>query len=448
MSTPNLLASLRFRLLIGLVCIFGLGGAAMLFLVRLNSFSAHIAVEEKSLDTQARDLLANLRLDGAGRLVSMEPPRAWRSAYREPQAAYFTLYDPGGRPVARSGNLALPLPLHTPAPGQAIGPLRIEGRDQDLTLNARGPGGYALVVGRSHPGRFDEADPDVLEDLAPALVFGLFAILGLAAAWLIAVASLRPLTRASREAAAIGPGTTAARLTEDALPTEVRPLARAVNAALDRVAAAYDGEKRFIADAAHALRTPLTVLDLRLQRAQAEGSVDWPAIRRDVSELARLAAGLLDLSVAEQKRRAAAPKPVDLGRLAREVAAGFAPRLEAGAREIEVRAPDAPIRVRAEPGAIRDLLTALIDNALTHGVGQVTVEVARGEAGAYVLRVSDEGAGVSPERQAEVFERFHKLDANSPGAGLGLAIARQIARNAGGDVVFVAPATVEVRLPG
>jgi two-component system sensor histidine kinase TctE len=450
MSTPNLLASLRFRLLIGLVCIFGLGGTAMLFLVRLNSFSAHIAVEEKSLQTQAGDLLANLRLDGAGRLVSMTAPRAWRSAYREPQAAYFTLFDPGGRPVARSPNLAAPLPLHPLAPGQAVGPLRIEGPDQDLTLTARGPRGFALVVGRSHPGRFDEADPDVLEDLAPFLVFGLFAILGLAAAWLIAVASLRPLTRASREAAAIGPGTTAARLTEDALPTEVRPLARAVNAALDRVAAAYDGEKRFIADAAHALRTPLTVLDLRLQRAQAEGSVDWPSIRRDVSELARLAAGLLDLSVAEQRRRAGAPGPVDLGRLAREMAAGFAPRLEAGAREIEVRAPmpDAPLMVRAEPGAIRDLLTALIDNALTHGAGQVTVEVAPGAAGASVLRVSDEGAGVSTERQAEVFERFHKLDANSPGAGLGLAIARQIARNAGGDVVFVAPTTVEVRLPG
>ena len=447
MTSGSLLASLRFRLLIGLLCIFGLGAVAMLMLVRLNSVSAHIAVEEKSLETQARDLLETMRIDAGGRLAALPTPRTWRAAYLQPGAAYFTLYDPQGRAVARSANLQAPLPAHPPALGQAFGPLRIEGPSQDITLNARGPRGFELVVARSHPGQFDEVQPDVLEDIAPALVFLLFAGLGMAGAWGVAVISLRPLVRASREAAAIGPGS-AARLTEPSLPTEVRPLARAVNAALDRVAAAYEGEKRFIADAAHALRTPLTVLDLRLQRAQAEGAVDWPAIRRDVGDLARLVAGLLDLSVAEQRRREQAPQPLNLARLAREAAAGFAPRLEALGRRIEVREGAAAPLVRAEARAIRDLLNALIDNALSHGCGRVLVEIDASADGDLVMRVGDEGEGVAAaERQAQVFERFHKLDANSPGAGLGLAIARQIARNAGGDVAFAAPATLEVRLP-
>ena len=441
----GVLASLRFRLLIGLVCVFGLGAGAMVFLQRLTALSAQNAVEEKSLDRQARDLLTGLRLDAQGRFVALVIPRAWRQAYAAPQAAYFTLYDPLGRPVARSPNLTQPLAAHPTAPGQVYSPLRIEGPQQDITLNARAPKGFALVVARSRPGRFDEANPDLLEDVAPGLVFLLFAVLGVAMAWAVAVISLRPLVRASREAAGIGPGS-ATRLTAPALPTEVRPLAQAINAALDRVAAAYEGEKRFIADAAHALRTPLTVLDLRLQRAEAQGSVDWQAIRRDVGDLARLVAGLLDLSVAEQKRRAAAPEPVNLARLAREAAAGFAPRFEALGRQIEVRAGDGPTTVLADSRAICDLINALIDNALTHGAGQVTVEIGASPDGA-LLRVADEGAGVACERQGQVFERFHKLDANSPGAGLGLAIARQIARNAGGDIVFAAPATLEVRLP-
>ncbi len=446
MSGAGLFASLRFRLLIGLVCIFGLGAGAMVFLQRLSALSAQNAVEEKSLDRQARDLLAGLRLDSRGRFVALAVPGAWRQAYRIPQAAYFTLYDPQGRPVARSGNLDRPLAPHPLAPSQVIGPLRLEGDPQDLTLNARGPGGYALVVARTPPGRFDEANPDFLEDLAPALVFLLFAVLGVAVAWGVAVISLRPLLRASREAAAIGPES-AARLTEASLPAEIRPLARAVNAALDRVAAAYEGEKRFIADAAHALRTPLTVLDLRLQRAQSEGAVDWPAVRRDVGDLARLVAGLLDLSTAEQKRRAAATaEPVNLARLAREAAAGLAPRFDAMGRELEVRSPAPSVLVRADARALSDLINALIDNALTHGAGRVTVDVeARGEF--QVLQVTDEGDGVAESRQGQVFERFHKLDANSPGAGLGLAIARQIARNAGGDIVFAGPAILEVRLP-
>ena len=445
MSAGDLFASLRLRLLIGLVCIFALGAGAMVFLQRMSALSAQNAVEEKSLDRQARDLLDGLRLDARGRLVGLAIPRAWRQAYRTPQAAFFTLYDPQGRPVARSANLARPLAPHPPAPGQAVGPLRLAGDQQDLTLDARGPGGFTLVVARTPPGRFDEANPDFLEDLAPALVFLLFAVLGVAVAWAVAVISLRPLLRASREAAAIGPES-AARLTEAALPAEVRPLARAVNAALDRVADAYAGEKRFIADAAHALRTPLTVLDLRLQRAQSEGAVDWPAVRRDVGDLARLVAGLLDLSTAEQRRQAAA-EPVNLARLAREAGAGFAPRVEALGRRIQVSAPAGPVLVRADPRAICDLLNALVDNALTHGAGRVSLQVDPGAGGPAIVRVADEGAGVDPQRQAQVFERFKKVDANSPGAGLGLAIARQIARNAGGDIVFAGPATLEVRLP-
>jgi two-component system sensor histidine kinase QseC len=444
---PPWLSSLRLRLLIALVFVFGLGAAAMVGLLRADAVSANEAIEEQSVETQAKDLLVGLRLSPTGYFVSLTIPPAWRSAYRTPEAGYFTLYDARGRSVARSSNLAAPLAYRPSPPGQAISPLRFEGPRQNLALSARGPGGFQLMVARTSPGRLEAVDPDSFSDIAPTLVFIVCAVLGLAGAWGVALLSLRPLVRASREAAAIGPDSPSARLSEAALPMEVRPLVHAVNAALDRVAEAYEGEKRFTADAAHALRTPLAVLDLRLQRAEAGGSTDWADVRRDLAELARLVSGLLSLSRAEQagpqQRRA-----VNLARIARETAAAFGPRLEAAGRQIEVRAPqDAPLAC-ADVGALRDMIGVLIDNALTHGKGRIAIDIETPAGEGLILRVSDKGPGVAEAAREDVFQRFHKLDANTPGAGLGLAIARQTARNQGGDAVFVAAATVEVRLRG
>jgi two-component system sensor histidine kinase TctE len=438
-------ASLRARLLVALVCIFALGGGAMLALVRLSAGGAHSAIEEKSLPTQARALMAGLRVDRSGGFVALKIPKDWRDAYREPAGAYFTLYDPAGRPVARSANLAAPLPFVAPLAGQTLSPLRIEGPQQDIALSAVGAHGFRLTVARSNPGRFDALKPDFIEDLAPSIVFALFALLGLAAAWTVALLSLRPLVRASAEAAAIGPERPSARLSEAGLPTEVLPLVRAMNAGLDRVAEAYAGEKRFTADAAHALRTPLAVLDLRIQRGETDGAVDWAAVRRDLAELARLVSGLLSLSKAER----AEPKPrgpVNLARLVREAAASFEPKLEAGGRELVVLAPDDAALPAADAGALRDMICVLIDNALAHGRGRVTVEVEAPPGGDRIVRVSDEGLGVAEVEREAVFQRFHKLDANTPGAGLGLAIARHTARGHGGDAAFVKAASVEVRM--
>jgi len=437
--------SLRVRLLAALVCIFALGGAAMLVLVKLSSGSAHSAIEEKSLPTQARALLAGLRVDPSGRFVTLKVPSDWREAYREPAGAYFSLYDPRGRLVAKSDNLTAPLAYVAPPAGQTISALRIEGAQQDLALSAVGPHGYRLAIARSNPGRFDALEPDIIEDVAPSIVFALFAGLGLAAAWLVALFSLRPVLRASAEAAAIGPDRPSARLSETGLPTEILPLVQAVNAGLDRVAEAYAGEKRFTADAAHALRTPLAVLDLRIQRGAADGAVDWPAVRSDLAELARLVSGLLSLSKAE----GAAPKPrqpVNLARLVREAAASLVPRFEAAGRDLVVRAPDEAPLMSAEPGPLRDMVCVLIDNALSHGEGRVSVEVEAADDGVLIVRVSDQGVGVAETEREAVFQRFHKLDANSPGAGLGLAIARHTARAHGGDAGFVGAACVEVRL--
>ena len=438
-------ASLRYRLLMALIFMYGFGGAASLTIVWSSIDSARFAIEETTLSAQAKALLAGLQLDGSGRGVTLTIPAHWRGAYREPGGAYFTLFDPEGHPVAKSANLSAPLSFVPPGPGETVSALRIEGPQQDIAVSAVGQHGYILAVARSNPGRFETLKPDFIEYLVPSIGLALAAVLGLTVAWAVVVISLKPLVKVSADAASIGPEKPSARLSEVGLPTEVLPFVRAINAGLDRVAEAHEVEKRFTADAAHTLRTPLAVLDLRIQRGQADGVTDWSAVRRDVGELARVVSGLVSLSTAE-RAGSGARQPVNLARLVREVSASFEQRLEAEGRELMVLAPDSVPLASADAGALRDMICVLIDNALAHGMGLITVDVGALNGREAILRVTDEGCGVADGGRGSVFKLFRKLNVNVLGASLDLAIVRRTARDHGGDANFVGAASAEVHL--
>ena len=436
--------SLRLRLLLALLLVWSLGAAAVLTYLRVQTASPTEILEDTSLASQARELLRGLDVVPGARAVIHIPAR-WRKAYRQSDGAFFTLYDPSGAVAATSPNLTAPLPIVPLAAGRQVSPLRLVGPDQWLAITAEAPGGYRLVVARTNPGVTGQGLWAQLSDFVPGLLFVLVALIGLIVAWLVAAWSLRPLERAAREAAAIGPDRLGARLTTDGLPAEVRPLAQAVNVGLERVAAAYASEKRFTAEAAHALRTPLTVLDLRLQRAGQGGDIDWAAVRADLAELTRLVNGLLTLARADRDARFRTRAPVNLSRLVREAVAAVAMRFDAAGRVAEVSAAPEPVWLQGDEGELRELLFALLDNALIHGAGQVTIDL-RADPDV-VLTVENEGKGLPAEAWELVFERFHKQSPTSPGSGLGLAIVRQTARGHGGEARFVAPGAIEVRLP-
>ena len=291
-------------------------------------------------------------------------------------------------------------------------------------------------------------------------VLVLFSLMMLLLIWLVSGWSLAPLRRASQEAAAVGPGRQA-RISHDGMPSEIRPLILAFNGALARLAAAYELEQRFTADAAHELRTPLAVLDLRLQRARAEGRVDI-GIDGELAQLRRVVGQLFDLARKEQAPPVAGTAGcavVNLSRAAREAAATVSLLIDAAGRDLVV---DLPPRL-AVPGCaedLRDMVRNLLDNALAHGAGQIRlsarlaaapprgsrIPAAPAEA---LLEVSDEGQGVAAELAPGLFERFRKGRSGSPGSGLGLAIVSEVARSHGGSVGFVTGAgcRVQVRLP-
>lgn len=437
--------SLRQRLLAALLLVWALGAAAMAAYFQSQAVTPEEVLESTSLTTQARELNKALRFSAQGRFRSVQIPARWRAVYASPDGGFYSLYDPAGRAVARSPNLTAPLPPLSLAPDQIVGPMRLIGPSQDLAVAARAPYGFALVVARANTSLVDEAPTQRLQDLTPGLIFAAAALIGLLVAWQVAAWSLRPIKRAAAEAEDIGPDSPV-RLGVERLPTEVQRLARAVNRALDRVADAYGNEKRFTAEAAHALRTPLTVLDLRLQRAQFEGEIDWPAVRADVAELARVISGLLALARADRSSAFRAAGEVNLTRLAREAAASVAPALERLGRPIELTASPDPLVVHGDRGELFEMTVALLDNAVIHGRGRILVELSRNGDRMVVLRISDQGEGVATEAREAVFERFHKLDAASGGAGLGLAIVRQTARAHGGEARFLDGAAVEVVL--
>lgn len=435
--------SLRWRLLGAMAIIFAFGVVATLVSYRSEVMRLGNDLWNRTLQEQARELLAGLQIRSDGS-VQLDLSQAWRNAYADTRGYFaYTLFDSAGRPMMRSPNLGAPLPFFAVPKDKAFAPINLigVGPDRRAIVAARVSNGDTLVVARRDIARERLIDSLFEEGSEQLLVLLPFVGLALALMWVITWWSLRPVNRASREAAAVGPANPAVRISAGSLPREILPLVAAVNGALDRLADAYARERRITADAAHGLRTPLAVLSLRLQRARHSAAIDWPVIEREIAQVTALVAQLLDLARKESQSNNAgiATLPVvNLSRLVREVAATIVPLIESQGRQLEIDTPEtAPIRGRADD--LRDLVRNLLENALVHGRGTVSVRVRRDDTrfGNVALEVADEGEGVPAGTEEEAFERFRKLHSDSPGAGLGLAIVRQVARSHGGDAHFV-----------
>jgi two-component system sensor histidine kinase QseC len=434
--------SLRRRLLAAMLSVSALsvGATAAFYYIEIGAIGHDL--RDRTLRSQAQVLLDSLRMADDSR-VTFELPAEWAEAYSRPDASVsYTLYDASRHAILRSPNLDRDLPYSTPLERKAFGNLYFIGASDVAAISARAPEGYVLIVARADATQ-EALAWSLLEEnleyfgyiLVPSVMVALILI------WLICGWSLRPVTRASREAARIGPNTLESRIAVAGLPSEIRILVEAVNAALDRLADAYAAERRLTEDAAHELRTPLAVLSLRLQSAKLDRVIDWPTVERELAQMGRLVSQLLDLARKESAARTGAidDAPVNLSRIVREAAAMILPLAEKANRTVDVEAP-AAVAVHGRADDLRDMVRNLLDNALVHGQGTVRVRVRQvwnGKAQAAVIDVADDGPGLPEALREIVFERFHKGTAASPGAGLGLAIVRRVARMHQGEVGFL-----------
>jgi two-component system sensor histidine kinase TctE len=230
-------------------------------------------------------------------------------------------------------------------------------------------------------------------------------------------------------------------LPEQQAPEEVRPLIRAMNELLGRLSQALEAQQRFIADAAHQLRTPVagikTQMELVLRQSPAgEAQATLKQLQAATEQTTRLVNQLLSLARAEPgASRGQGGESIDLARLARDTTTEWVPRAIARNIDLGFDSPLAAAHVEGDSFMLREMLNNLLDNAVryTHPGGQVTVRVTpRGRGVA--LSVEDNGPGIPDTERERVFERFHRiLGTGAEGCGLGLAIVREIAISHGAE---------------
>lgn len=237
----------------------------------------------------------------------------------------------------------------------------------------------------------------------------------------------------------------AARVESVGGPRWVREVSRAFNAMATELAAQDRARRHLMADIAHELRTPLTIVQGKL-----EGLVDgvYPrddarltSVLEDTRMLGRLVEDLRTLATAESGALALAKEPTDLAALIADLVTTVRARADdASVRlHVELPPPDTMSPVTVDPVRIREVLLNLLTNALRHTPAGGNVSVRLGDAPRTVtIRVSDTGPGIPPDDVPHIFDRFFKGPA-SQGSGLGLTIARGLARAHGGEIIVESP---------
>jgi two-component system sensor histidine kinase BaeS len=298
------------------------------------------------------------------------------------------------------------------------------------------------------------ASADHAKEMFDTSVAGVVAITVVVAAVVAAILAVisarmlaRPIERLAEAADRVAADGPAERVPETG-PAELARLAAAYNAMAERLDEQEALRREFIVNASHELRTPLTNLQGYLE-ALRDGVIEpeprvFDSLREEVDRLSRLAASLDVLAAAPWAAMQAEPADVDVAAAARSASQLVAPALTRRGIELVVEA-EGPARARVRPDALAQALANLLQNAerYTPDGGRVTVAALRrpgsdGEAGTAEVTVGNSGPGIPGEALPRIFDRFYRVEPSRDrargGAGIGLAIVRQLVEADGGEV--------------
>ena len=319
------------------------------------------------------------------------------------------------------------------------------------------PPGERILVGRNIASELTELR---LVAVKLAAIGGSVLLLGLAVgAWLVARA-LRPMGEISAAAAKISSGDLSQRISASETESELGQLATVLNTTFGRLDAAFERQQQFTSDAAHELRTPVSVIltqtqgTLNKERSGPEYRETLEACQRAAQRMRRLIESLLELARLDASQSGGKREPLDLSACAADCAELVRPLAEERRLTLHSDLRSAPCS--GDVDQLTLVITNLLSNAIhyNHDGGEVRLAT-RQENGHAVVIVSDNGIGIAPEHLPHIFDRFYRADAartSSQGrSGLGLAITKTIVEAHGGTIEVTSEpgkgSSFQVRLP-
>ena len=416
--------------------------ASLVSLVVLAAAGVALVSAQRGLLSRDLDNGLRQRADDLTELVISGPVPVRPGAVGDDTATQIVTLD--GRVVAASPNLggetspiAAPPQRGTVETLRTVGGLPIDD-DSFRVLSRRvdaasGPLVIHVASAVDAIGESAAALQTLLTVAVPAATLALAALI-----WWLVGRTLRPVEAIRAEVADISGSALDRRVPEPDSNDEIARLARTMNGMLDRLEDAAQREQRFVADASHELRSPLTRIRSEIEVDLAHPDrADLAATHRSVLEettaLQRLVDDLLHLARRDAVHNEIADTDVDLD----DIVLRHAQRIRASGRATVDATAVTAAQVKGDAADLDRAIGNLVDNAARHAATTVTLAVGEHDGQATVV-VRDDGPGIPPADHERVFERFARLDdARSPGTGgtgLGLAIARAIARSHGGDI--------------
>ncbi len=392
------------------------------------------SLREQSLFDQARVIARYLKSDGYNSITLNLPPRL-AEAYSSPESEYhYAVRDGNGQYLFNSGTAVSALPglartrqkLYDYDP-DGPGPLRVFGAALRTEIGQRTV--FVQVEQTTNdPNYLKMAVVDEFITDGGWLVIPFLLVLLAISIWIVKHA-LAPITQISALAGSIGPTNANIRLPMDQVPLEILPLVQSMNAALDHLEQGLQRQREFNANAAHQLRTPLSVLMANVDALKDPEIAN--RLRTDVEQMSRIVSQLLLVARLETVS-INLDEIVDLNYVAAEIAGSLAPLALATGKSIELDRSDEPVVIRTSTFAVRAALGNLIENAIKHTPTGTSVRLRVTDRPS--IEVMDCGAGVPFEQRTKVFERFWRGDRSGGGAGLGLAIVDRIMNTLQGSV--------------
>lgn len=436
-ARPARMQSIWVRLIVGLVAVSLLAAGATSLLIYERFIATNSAFRDRTLQNDARVIAKLLRRAAEGRPLQL--PDFLAEGFQQGKGGKFAVVSDFG--VLLSGSAGVTEPL---APID-------NAKTRDFFLTDGGGDGrkrYGFMLRGTYGSRpvwiqvavpdgeiaFDSVLEEFIKDIGWIWIPFVLGLLGINL--IVARIGLRPLRRAAAQAEAIGPGSVSARLPEDGLPREVHTLVRAVNLALDRLEIAFQSQQRFIADAAHELRTPVAVL--KAHTALLPQDTNLTAWKEEIDAMQRLVNQLLE-SARLDVFSLETTEIIEINEVARAVTAHLVPLAIAAGKSIELIASSRPIYINGSTDLLASALRNLVENGIRFTPMGTAVSVQVTHPATIV--VSDKGPGIAHADREMIFKRFWqgKRDRGG-GAGLGMDIvARSVAALGGAIEILDAP---------